>query len=268
VAVGRDELTIHQSPTLLRSSLRTGTTGAVLWSITPLFASLLASPGNVFASTGVLSSRSTVLELGAGVSSVLALTLGRRVRRYVQSDQEYTQRLAARNLAENLPSLLPSIAAVSRGGGGREGRAKRATTAAKNRPKIASPTPQEPRIDTIVLDWEESDVLHHPQLQGQGPLDVVIACDCVYNEALIRPLVETCVDACLLDRDEAELRGEGDHDKTVVIVAQELRAAEVLECFLDEFTKRFDTWRLPDELLPEALRPTAGYAIHVGVLKP
>jgi len=211
----------------------------------------------------VLSSRSAVLELGAGVSSVLALTLGRHVRRYVQSDQEYTQRLAVRNLAENLPSLLPSTAAVSRGGGG--GRAKRAT---KN-PKIASPTPQEPRIDTIVLDWEESDILHHPQLRGQGPLDVVIACDCVYNEALIRPLVETCVDACLLGRDEAELRGGGgDDDKTVVIVAQELRAAEVLECFLNEFTKRFDTWRLPDELLPEALRPTAGYVIHVGVLKP
>lgn len=62
------------------------------------------------------------------------------------------------------------------------------------------------------LDWE-TDIaspflLLHPDepaggaahlaLDGGGSFDVVVACDCVYNEALVAPLVRTCVDTCRL----------------------------------------------------------------------
>ena len=45
------------------------------------------------------------------------------------------------------------------------------------------------------LDWETDEVT--PSLTGsedKSSFDAVIACDCIYNDVLIDPLVQTCID--------------------------------------------------------------------------
>lgn len=94
--------------------------------------------------------------------------------------------------------------------------------------------------------------------------DAVIACDCIYNDALIEPLVQTCIDVCKLRG--LELEGDG-HTPTLCIVAQQLRSAEVLEGWLKSFYRAFRVWRVPDEELIDGLKSDSGFVIHVGILR-
>lgn len=115
-----------------------------------------------------------------------------------------------------------------------------------------------------------------------GGFDVVVACDCIYNEALVESFVATCVDVCRLRRaagggngngnagavaegviGEGELSGEA----TVCVVAQQLRDPLVFEAWMVRFGRAFHAWRVPDEMLVEGLRANTGFVVHVGVLK-
>lgn len=58
---GRD-LKLRQSPTLLSSDREEGTTGAVLWKITPLFAQWIQQDSNILFRLSVLDKSSMVLE--------------------------------------------------------------------------------------------------------------------------------------------------------------------------------------------------------------
>lgn len=58
---GRD-LNIRQSPTLLSSNRETGTTGAVVWKVTPLFAQWITSDCNILFRSSMLDESSIVLE--------------------------------------------------------------------------------------------------------------------------------------------------------------------------------------------------------------
>lgn len=287
---GRD-LTIHQSPAVLNSNRSGGTTGAVLWKITPAMAEWLARPDNfLFAGNpegtkgggGLLGRESAVLELGCGIAGVIGLALtgkgtkaaasghsaapkkkssrGKRpgrdtlspspslsssstsnswasfstantVGRYVLTDQPYVHKFLQRNLEEN---------------GAHEG---------------SSPLLFE------ALDWETDEVTPAGRLGGVSSFDAVLACDCIYNEALVAPLVQTCVDVCRLRQKEAD-RGDDKTDKppTVVLVAQQLRDPDVLTAWLTAFAESFRVWRVPEELLTPALLPTAGFAVHIGIL--
>ncbi|KAA8893821.1 hypothetical protein FN846DRAFT_820291 [Sphaerosporella brunnea] len=227
-------LTLTQSPSLLNSTHKSGTTGAMLWSITPHLARYLTAPKCPLP----LTASSRVLELGCGVSAVLASTLGTMVGAYVQSDIPAITRLAAQNLAENLPPPQ------------------------KKGKKLLRP---QGIVETIPLNWETDDVATQPVLKAlRGPLDLVIASDCVYNEALVQPLVDTLVSACLLGREEGDRETQ---EKTMVLIAQELRSPDVLEFFLDKLMERFVVWRVPDELLSQELKEGNGYVLHVGVVK-
>ncbi|KAF8253135.1 hypothetical protein K440DRAFT_277981 [Wilcoxina mikolae CBS 423.85] len=221
-------LTLTQSPTLLRSSLACGTTGAVVWNLTPRLARYLTS-----SSCPLLPPSSRILELGCGVSSVLAATLGTMVNTYIQSDMPYAVKLAEQNLRENLP-------------------------ARKKGKKV------EYNVHTIRLNWEEDDVASHPVIRAlDGALTAVIACDCVYNETLIQPFLDTVVSACLLHR----INAEKEEEKTLVIVATEIRSPDVQECFLEAFMARFDVYRISSEFLPDELQPEHGIVIHIGMLR-
>jgi len=227
-------LALTQSPSLLRSNAAQGTTGAVLWSITPHLARYLLSPRTPF--SPLLTSTTTVLELGCGVAAVLAATLGTRVGSYLQSDLASMTKLAALNLAANLPPLP--------------------------RRKPANYHP--PDVSTIDVDWENTDLPSHPALRTLGrPLGMVIASDCVYNEGLVPAFVDTLEAACKLHRDGDESEAQ----KTVVLVAQETRSPDVMECFLTTFMERFVVYRVPDDKLSEELRGEKGYVLHVGILK-
>lgn len=133
-------------------------------------------------------------------------------------------------------------------------------------------------IQVLPLDWESSDLSHLPSLLGQSGssqsigVDVLLACDCIYNDALIDPFVRTCTDICSIRRKSLATEPESNesanlsHKDTVCIIAQQLRSAEVLEDWLKRFMRDFQIWRVPDGML-EGLGEGSGFVVHVGILK-
>lgn len=226
----------------------------VVWKVTPLFAEWIASPNFLF-QAGYLSPSSTALELGAGVSGVVALTLGPKLRRYIATDQDYVIRLLKHNIAENLP-------AASAGA-----RKKHPARPKRPQPAVRQGTPD---IETLELDWELDSVASLPAALGQEDaesdgsyegVDVIIACDCIYNDALIEPINSTFANIC-------RLRSAGPNRKpTLCIIAQQLRAPDVFESWLKSFHRLFHVWQVPDELLAEPLRENTGFIVHVGYLR-
>ncbi|KAF2002359.1 hypothetical protein P154DRAFT_431173 [Amniculicola lignicola CBS 123094] len=245
ITIGGRDLTIHQSRGLLTSDRKQGTTGAVVWKVTPLFAEWISSPNFLF-NAGFLTSSSAVLELGAGVSGIVALTLGPKINRYIATDQDYVIRLLKQNISENWQA--PSTNSCKKP----KSKAKRPHAA--NEHAAAS-------IETLELDWELDSVSGLPSLlQHNSGLDLVIACDCIYNDALIEPLNSTCAQLC-------QLR-ETDHPRpTLCLVAQQLRSPDVFESWLKSFHRSFHVFRVPDELLAEPLRENSGFVVHVGYLR-
>ncbi|KAI1377532.1 hypothetical protein F4677DRAFT_414696 [Hypoxylon crocopeplum] len=242
---GRDYV-IHQSPTILN---RPGsTTGAVVWKITPLVADWLAASENLLWTSGVLSSSSSVLELGCGISGLLGLVLVPSVARYTLTDQSYVARLVEKNINENSLPEKPK----QPGANSRKGRGKSTTNQSKA------------DLRFLQLDWELDEVTS--SLTGDKKaksFDAVIACDCIYNDTLIQPLVQTCADVCRL-----RCADEGAADKPAVcLVAQQLRDPEIFEDWIKEFSRSFRVWRIPDNALSKELRSHPGFVIHLGILQ-
>ncbi|CAG9937279.1 unnamed protein product, partial [Clonostachys rosea f. rosea IK726] len=237
VVVHDREYTIHQSPT-----------------INPIFASFISSPSNPLFSSGILSPSSSVLELGCGISPLNGLALAPHVSHVLLTDQPYVQRLVSRNISENH-------------GKGEHTRARPAARRPSKLKASASPSSSSSSasVEFVTLDWETDQVTSELAPGPSGDFDLVLACDCVYNYALVPPLVQTCADACRLrQRKEDSL----DPDKRCVcIVAQQLRSDEVFETWLVEFHKYFRVWRFPDDTLPEKLRTSAGFVVHAGILR-
>jgi hypothetical protein len=264
--IGGRDLSVHQSPTILASNRGGGTTGAgrrqilcprvsltlaVVWKITPLFASWMASASNLLFKHGILNTTSTVLELGCGISGIIGLTVGPLIASYVLTDQEYVMKFLNQNLVENQPENSP-LASTNR----------KSMQKSKKNSVRASLTNAVSNIITRPLDWETDQITS--SLTGsetKASFDAVIACDCIYNDALIKPLVDTCRDACQL------ALADGRDSPTACVVAQQLRSAEVFEGWLKEFHKVFRVWRLPDQELIDELKSDSGFVIHIGVLR-
>lgn len=225
----------------------------VLWKITPLFASYISSPSGPILPLLSSEDSPSVLELGCGISPLTGLSLAPHVAHYILSDQPYVQRLVSLNIAENPPNPPPR------------------RTKGKAADRRHQDSGSSSKVVFTPLDWETDSVT--PSLSPTGHFDLVIACDCVYNDALVRPLVQTCADACRLKDELASRRceeGEGQREGTtpcVCIVAQQLRSDDVFELWITEFHRLFRVWRFPDLLLPEGLRPDDGFVIHAGVLR-
>jgi len=245
--VGGLNVTIHQSPTLLLSNRKGGTTGTVLWRISPLFADWISSPTNPLFRQEVLGPTSTVIELGCGISGVVALALAGRIGKYIATDQEYLLKTLKQNIDENLAIPEP---------------AKSKKRAAQLNARAERIPHSQAKVEVMALDWELSSLSSLPSfVGGSGAVDVVIACDCIYNEALIGPLVRTCADICRL-RNELDPK-----TPTVCIVAQQLRSPDVFEAWAKAFIRLFSFWRLPDGLLSDELRSDSGYVVHLGILR-
>ncbi|KAJ3465541.1 hypothetical protein MRS44_006199 [Fusarium solani] len=185
----------------------------------------------------------------------LALALAPRVARYVLTDQSYVQRLLQRNIDENLESALGSSGTSTPTGRSRKKRGGHAHPVSK------------PSINFTTLDWETDEVT--PSLTGSGKVrsfDAVVACDCVYNYALVSPFVQTCVDACRLRSADDAFTGD-DSRPCICVIGQQLRNDEVFESWLETFHASFRVWRVPDDALPEDLRSSAGFVVHIGVLR-
>ncbi|KAK7447479.1 hypothetical protein Landi51_06835 [Colletotrichum acutatum] len=242
---GRD-FTIHQSPTVLSSTRAGGTTGA-----------------------------------GCGISPLTALLLAPRVARYVLTDQPYVARMIHQNLEAN--PLPKSSSSSSSSSTSRRSRKAAAATSSSTTTSSTASSSSPGTISFHPLDWELD--TPDPSLTGVPPssansFDVVVCCDCIYNEALVEPLVSTTADLARL-RVRAQQEDQ-DHDDDnnpsfssttarsepcVCIVAQQLRSPDVFEEWIGAFHRNFRTWRVPDVLLPEGLRIEAGFVVHVGILR-
>lgn len=119
------------------------------------------------------------------------------------------------------------------------------------------------RIQVRALDWETDEV------SSVGQVDVVIACDCIYNESLIEPLNSTCASICRL-RSPIAAQSDGKDDvqnPTLCIIAQQLRSPDVFETWLKSFHEKFHVWQVPDRLLDQGLREGSGFVVHVGIVR-
>ncbi|KAF2125073.1 hypothetical protein P153DRAFT_119240 [Dothidotthia symphoricarpi CBS 119687] len=239
VTIAGCDLTIHQSRGLLTSDRKTGTTGAVVWKVTPLFSSWISSPTNFLFANNLLTNTSTALELGAGVSGIVALSLGPKIARYTATDQPYVLKLLKQNIAENLDVVLPR------------------TQRKNGRQNTRQPNSVNERIQARALDWETDDV------SSVGDVDVLIACDCIYNESLIEPLNSTCASVCRL----RSLQDDDAQNPTLCIIAQQLRSPDVFEAWLKSFHEKFYVWQIPDRLLSEGLREGSGFVVHIGIVR-
>ncbi|CAN9113370.1 unnamed protein product [Alternaria alternata] len=179
ITVAGHDLVIHHSKGLLTSNRSEGTTGAMVWKVTPLFATWISSPTNFLFTNQLITPSSTILELGAGVSGIVALCLGSRVASYTATDQDYVLKLLRQNIAENLGTVIPVKKNSGRGSKKHQGHSKSGGGGGGGGGID--------RITTLELDWETDATFH------LNPVDMIVACDCVYNEALVEPLNATYV---------------------------------------------------------------------------
>jgi hypothetical protein len=220
-----------------------------VWQVTPWVAEWIASPSNPLWSTGVLHENAIVLELGCGVSGLVGLALSPRIRTYVATDQAYVLKFLKQNILDNVKhpprrSALSSKAKVS-----------------GNSPSQPLPDSQIGNILIRALDWETdspASILSEAGLAQDEGLNVLINCDCIYNESLVQPLVDTCRDIC---------RRSPPSSPTLCLVAQQVRSPDVFEAWLRAFHAKFQTWRLTDDLLTPRLKENSGFIVHVGILR-
>ena len=237
VSIGSRDFSIAQSPGLLRSEIKAGTTGAVLWRISPLLAAWLIDEENLLCSIGLLRPESCVVELGSG-TGMLGIALAPLVSQVVLTDQAHMIRLLQRNVKSN-PQL--------QGPKKQHPRAK-ASSASQTCPPIV-----------MRLDWENDSATNLLDVIGPNDtVDLLIASDCIYNDFLIGPFVQTCSDICALRNAERP---------TVVLIAQQLRSEHVFGKWLQEMLTNFLVWRVPNHTLPKSLKEGSGYVLHVAITR-
>jgi hypothetical protein len=171
------------------------------------------------------------------------------VHSYILTDQNYVLKLLNQNLAEN----KLSYATAPRG----------RKSASKDKAAVLSAASQTVKtagnVTATTLDWEIDEVSSLTTASTKS-FDVVIACDCIYNDALIAPLVQTCADVC-------RLRDGSEEEPTLCIIAQQLRSSEVFESWLVAFQAVFRVWRIPDEMISKELGSDSGFVVHFGILR-
>jgi predicted nicotinamide N-methyase len=230
--VGGRTFILKQSPNLLTSQRESGTTGAVLWKITPLVAEWLSTSPAILHDSTVLRPNSIIVELGCGITGLIGLVLASNVSDYVLTDQSYVMRTLQHNIESN-------------------------ATPVKVKGKKATNPANQPRA--VQLDWENNAAsLEGLGLQSSQTIDLVVVCDCVYNEYLVKPLVATLVDVCQLNNEVTQ---------TGILIAQQLRSDTIFEQFLAALMNHFSVWRVTDEYLSADLHHGSGYALHIGVLR-
>jgi len=234
VSIGSRNFTIVQSPGLLQSNAATGTTGAALWKVTPHVAAWLADKGSLFWQQSILSETASIIELGCGVAGLIGLAMAPVVSRYILTDQAYIMKVLRQNISANQSSS--SRSRVTRG--------RRSSSV----------------LQILPLDWETDSAINVKTALGdRDGAALVVACDCIYNDFLIKPFVRMCQDVC-------SLRPNG-QTPTVVLVAQQLRSDEVFVEWLQAFSRAFHVWRLGDNCLPQEMKGGSGYVVHLGIKK-
>lgn len=283
------------------------TNNLVLWKITPLFAEWLSDQlSNPLWTHSILRPSSTVVELGCGISALTALAIspllephGNGDGHYIATDQEYVHRLFRQNLLSN-PPRSPASASTRKSKAqpkGKRGQKPSTTTTntGSNESENTNTNPHQ-NITFTSLDWEtdhpetlKQQVQHQSnpsQHNGGGNgddeegsdeedngFDILLSCDCIYNEALISPFVRACAEIARLrpifspNTDGSPLTHGRRKKPTICIIAQQQRSPDVFEAWLRETMRYFRVWRVADDVLGERLGVGSGYLVHVLVLK-
>lgn len=217
-----------------------------------------------------------VAELGCGISALVALALAPSVQHYLATDQEYVRRVFRTNLDANASVTPAAFASGKQKGSKTRGSSSRSTSKSKQSAQAATSN-----ITFTTLDWE----LDQPGLlkgcigsesggqtgsdQGKEEdrgFDLLLSCDCIYNEALVAPFVRTCAEICRLRpayESSVEQTSPSRLQPTICIVAQQQRAPEVFETWLRETLREFRVWRLSDKVLGDGLKGGSGYLVHL-----
>jgi hypothetical protein len=189
------------------------------------------------------------------------------------TDQTYVSKFVEQNLAENQhhhrPPASSSRKLVATGSKSRKGATGKSHHHAEGASGAGAGADADP-VRFATLDWETDEVT--AALTGtktSRSFSVVLACDCIYNEALVEPFVSTCADVCRLRSDDRsdESPEHSALSPCVCVVAQQLRDPEVFELWLDTFLRFFCVWRVPDSLLVDGLRSNSGFVVHIGILR-
>ncbi|KAJ5483288.1 hypothetical protein N7530_002534 [Penicillium desertorum] len=283
ISINGNEYTVHQSPSLLSSHRAGGTTGAGKYGVRtpffgklpPLFAEWITNPANPLWTNAILSRTSTVAELGTGISALVALALAPLVRHYIATDQEYVRKLFRTNLDAN------ASVSVSSSNGKAKGKSRGSKSSKSKSSSTARPADN---ISFTTLDWETDqaaslkecmypDEAHGQEGEEEGEedkgFDLLLSCDCIYNEALVAPFVRTCAEICRL-RPAYVASSEEPRSRrrpTVCIIAQQQRSPDVFETWLRETMREFRVWRLRDDVLGEGLKSGSGYLVHLLLLR-
>ena len=119
----------------------------------------------------ILHSGSTVVELGCGITGLLGIILAATVSHYLLTDQSYVMKALRDNVQRN------------------------ATTKSQHKKRQAAVASS--NLRTMALDWEiDSPATILQEIPNADHVDLVIVCDCVYNEHLVQPLVQTLFELC------------------------------------------------------------------------
>ncbi|WVQ97517.1 hypothetical protein IAU59_004631 [Kwoniella sp. CBS 9459] len=238
------EVSIQQDLGALKG--RRGDTGSVLWRSSLHLARHLLFQHHYPPNANTISlldpdrlSSASILELGAG-TGLLAVLLSQICGSYTASDRLENLKLVKRNLELNEIPIgegsakirLPDTRHVSEGSnsassgsGSVDGTSKATTTATKRGKSLAS---AKKAVHLEEIDWVAVSQQRktYPLQEETDPqkYDIVLAVDCIYNEHLVQPLVDTLARYC----------PKG--GKSVVWVVVELRSADVLTLFLERWT--------------------------------
>lgn len=217
-----DELTITQSRSSL-SGQEALSTGFVCWQSVSFLADwILGDQRCPFYKYFKGEPKLNVLELGTGVSAVLATLLGPRSRHYVATDQKHILKLMKKNFVDNVALSKFSSSTIEW--------------------LQIEDTGDWPKVDIVECDWEAP---HHGidrcrDLMGQDFPDFIIATDTVYNEYLVPFFVQVLSTMM------------GPHTGALVVV--QLRDEAITAKFVEEVaTQKMKLFTIKDELLSEDL---------------
>lgn len=212
----------------------------MIWKVTPLIAQWLVDKSNILWQSNILHPRAVLAELGCGIGGLIGISLCDHVHQYILTDQQYVMKALRQNIHANTR--------------GKE---------IKGPSHSSHSTPD--NLHLLSFDWEEDSARNILSIldRHSGGIDLLIACDCIYNDFLVVPFVEACRDICQLRVTD----GTGQQSPTILLIAQQQRSDEVFQRWLEETLKHFCVWRVSDETLPQGLRVGKGYVVHLAVLK-
>lgn len=253
ITVADRDFSFAQLPGVLTSSRKAGTTGGAIWQASVRMAEWLFSETSPFSSNSELSQNIQdfrVIELGCGICPLLAFSLSTRVNHYIATDQYYILKTFEQNVYNNVHHLRSR---------------KRSRQSLKTLKQDATDSPRS-NIRTLPLDWELHDIpkqLEQHVSTGQPSsigrsrrtADMVIACDCVFNESLVAPFVDACASICRANKN------------AFCVIGQQVRSPEVMELWMLFMLRQFKLFKLKPAYLTEGMSESSGFIVHLAALK-